>query len=107
MAGANDLGGTLINESISTAAGARFGQWMRPAELRRAIREAGRTPAERSTSYKIRHRFEAKEDDGDKAGALDRLSDSEAERFGSFNQMIHSSEFRFREKATPVLSQGE
>src|SRR5205085_5158803 len=44
-AGANDLGGTLINESISTSAGAQFGQLVPPAELRRMIREAGRRPA--------------------------------------------------------------
>ncbi|MCA9565649.1 MAG: 5-amino-6-(D-ribitylamino)uracil--L-tyrosine 4-hydroxyphenyl transferase CofH, partial [Myxococcales bacterium] len=37
--GVNDLGGTLINESISTAAGAQHGQLMRPAELRRVIRD--------------------------------------------------------------------
>ena len=34
-AGANDLGGTLINESISTSAGAQYGQLVGPAELRR------------------------------------------------------------------------
>src|SRR5256885_1355603 len=37
-AGANDLGGTLINESISTSAGATYGQLVGPAELRRWIR---------------------------------------------------------------------
>ena len=41
-AGANDLGGTLINESISTSAGAQYGQLVPPAELRRLIRDAGR-----------------------------------------------------------------
>lgn len=50
--GANDLGGTLMNESISTSAGARHGQLMPPARLRRAIREAGRVPAERDTTYR-------------------------------------------------------
>jgi 7,8-didemethyl-8-hydroxy-5-deazariboflavin synthase CofH subunit len=53
-AGANDLGGTLINESISTAAGATYGQLVPPRELRRWIREAGRVPAERTTLYEIR-----------------------------------------------------
>ena len=42
--GVNDLGGTLMNESISTAAGARHGQLMTPATLRRVIRDAGRAP---------------------------------------------------------------
>ena len=47
VAGANDLGGTLINESISTSAGAGYGQLVPPAELRRLVREAGRVPAQR------------------------------------------------------------
>jgi FO synthase subunit 2 len=55
--GANDLGGTLINESISTSAGAQYGQLVPPKELRRLIRDAGRTPAERSTTYKLRKVF--------------------------------------------------
>src|SRR5262249_39918338 len=52
-AGANDLGGTLINESISTSAGASYGQLVPPAELRRLIREAGRIPARRGTAYEL------------------------------------------------------
>src|SRR5262245_5193409 len=48
-AGANDLGGTLINESISTSAGAQYGQLVGPAELHRWIRNAGRVPAFRDT----------------------------------------------------------
>src|SRR5919106_4877285 len=52
-AGANDLGGTLINESISTSAGAQFGQLVGPGELCRIIRDAGRVPAERDTLYRI------------------------------------------------------
>ena len=43
-AGVNDLGGTLINESISTSAGAQYGQLMRPSEFRQIIRQAGRIP---------------------------------------------------------------
>ena len=49
-AGANDLGGTLINESISTSAGAPYGQLVPPAELRRLVRDAGRVPAQRDTA---------------------------------------------------------
>lgn len=51
--GANDFGGTLINESISTTAGAIHGQLMRPRELRALIRDVGRRPAQRSTTYEI------------------------------------------------------
>ena len=51
--GANDFGGTLMNESISTAAGAPHGQLQTPAALRRAIRDAGRVPFERSTCYGV------------------------------------------------------
>ena len=49
--GANDLGGTLQNESISTAAGATHGQWVKPPELERRIRLAGRAPRQRTTLY--------------------------------------------------------
>ena len=52
-AGANDVGGTLINESISTSAGAGYGQLVPPAELRRLIRDAGRVPAQRNTEYEL------------------------------------------------------
>jgi FO synthase len=50
-AGCNDLGGTLMNENISRAAGASHGQEMLPAELEAMIREAGRTPRRRTTLY--------------------------------------------------------
>jgi FO synthase len=50
-AGANDLGGTLMNESISRAAGASHGQEAPPEALEAAIRAAGRTPRQRSTLY--------------------------------------------------------
>ena len=50
-AGANDVGGTLMNESITRAAGAGFGQEMPPERLEAVIREAGRTPRQRTTRY--------------------------------------------------------
>ncbi len=56
--GANDLGGTLMNESISSSAGAKNGELMRPCELRTAIREAGFIPAQRDTLYRILRRFD-------------------------------------------------
>ena len=50
-AGANDLGGTLMNESISRAAGAAHGQEMPPERMEALIRGLGRTPAQRTTLY--------------------------------------------------------
>jgi FO synthase len=49
--GANDLGGTLMNESISRAAGASHGQEMPPERMEAAIRELGREPRQRTTLY--------------------------------------------------------
>jgi FO synthase len=50
-AGANDLGGTLMNESISRAAGASHGQELPPEAMEAAIRTVGRTPRQRTTLY--------------------------------------------------------
>ncbi len=50
-AGANDLGGTLMNESISRAAGASHGQEMPPERMEELIRALGRTPRQRTTLY--------------------------------------------------------
>ena len=50
-AGVNDLGGTLMNESISRAAGAEFGQEMPPERMEEMIRAAGRVPQQRTTLY--------------------------------------------------------
>jgi FO synthase len=52
-AGANDLGGTLMNESISRAAGAAHGQEMPPEGMEDAIGALGRTPRQRTTLYGI------------------------------------------------------
>ncbi|WP_172342679.1 5-amino-6-(D-ribitylamino)uracil--L-tyrosine 4-hydroxyphenyl transferase CofH [Novosphingobium sp. SG751A] len=49
--GANDLGGTLMNESISRAAGAAHGQEMPPEAMEALIRSIGRVPVQRSTAY--------------------------------------------------------
>jgi 7,8-didemethyl-8-hydroxy-5-deazariboflavin synthase CofH subunit len=92
--GANDVGGTLINESISTSAGASFGQLVGPAELCRLIRDAGRVPAERDTLYRRRRVY----GDGETpASPLDAVDDAEA-RFGSYRRLIASGEFRFRHR---------
>jgi FO synthase len=50
-AGANDLGGTLMNESISRAAGADHGQELPPERMEAAIRAIGRIPRQRTTLY--------------------------------------------------------
>ena len=50
-AGANDLGGTLMNESISRAAGASHGQEMPPERMEAAIRALGRPARQRTTLY--------------------------------------------------------
>lgn len=52
-AGCNDLGGTLMNESISRSSGAAHGQLATPPELEAAIRAMGRVPMRRSTTYDL------------------------------------------------------
>ena len=61
-AGANDFSGTLMEESISKAAGTTFGEFVSPEEFRRLIRSIGRIPAERTTTYKIRHLYDQQEE---------------------------------------------
>ncbi len=51
-AGVNDLGGTLMNESISRSAGAAFGQELPPERMEELIRSAGRVPRQRTTLYR-------------------------------------------------------
>jgi len=60
-AGANDFSGTLMEENISKAAGAAFGEYVSPQDFRRMIRSIGRVPAERTTTYKIRHLYDSNE----------------------------------------------
>lgn len=52
-AGANDFGGTLMNESISRSAGSAHGEWMKVGDFVNAIRDMGRIPARRATDYAI------------------------------------------------------
>ena len=54
--GCNDLGGTLMNENISRAAGAGHGQEMLAEDLEAMIRETGRTPRRRTTLYGVPQR---------------------------------------------------
>jgi len=58
MSGANDLGGTLMEESISRESGSQHGENLPAEDMRRLIRELGRTPVERATTYEILRRFE-------------------------------------------------
>jgi FO synthase len=58
LAGANDFGGTLMEESISRESGADHGENLPAEEIRRLVREMGRIPAERSTGYRILRAFE-------------------------------------------------
>jgi FO synthase subunit 2 len=93
IAGANDFGGTLINESISTSAGAGYGQLMKPAQFRGLIREMGRIPAERSTTYEKMKVFESEDHPPD---LLDAVENPE-ERFGSYHNLIALKAYRFRD----------
>jgi 5-amino-6-(D-ribitylamino)uracil---L-tyrosine 4-hydroxyphenyl transferase len=91
-AGVNDFGGTLINESISTAAGAQHGQLMKPKEIRQLIRSAGRTPAQRSTTYRTLKVFSDEKEDQESA-----LDSADASQFGSYHQLIKLDKFRYRD----------
>jgi 7,8-didemethyl-8-hydroxy-5-deazariboflavin synthase CofH subunit len=57
-AGANDFGGTLMEEHISRAAGANHGQYFPPEEFRRLTLEIGRIPAQRNTTYGLLKLFD-------------------------------------------------
>jgi FO synthase len=56
--GVNDLGGTLMEESISRLAGSQHGVRLEPSDLIAAAHRAGRPAAERTTLYEIRRRYE-------------------------------------------------
>jgi 7,8-didemethyl-8-hydroxy-5-deazariboflavin synthase CofH subunit len=58
LSGANDFGGTLMEESISRESGSQHGENTSAEEFRRLIRECGRVPVERSTTYGVIQRFE-------------------------------------------------
>ena len=103
-AGVNDMGGTLINESISTSAGAQYGQLVKPGEFRQLIRDAGRVPAERHTTYEIRRVF----DDGDDpVDPLDLVEGNPEERFGSYHRLIKMDSYRFQHPRHPVAPEAE
>jgi FO synthase subunit 2 len=108
-AGANDFGGTLINESISTTAGAIHGQLMRPRELRALIRDVGRRPAQRSTTYEMLRVLDGQEEPLDILDSVEVEEDS----FGSYQQLVKQQSFKFRDRfpaqkpKRPELSSGK
>ncbi|MFP8881914.1 MAG: 5-amino-6-(D-ribitylamino)uracil--L-tyrosine 4-hydroxyphenyl transferase CofH [Myxococcota bacterium] len=63
LSGANDFGGTLMEESISRESGSHFGENLPQEEIRQLIRDLGRTPVERSTKYDVLRRFDDPEQD--------------------------------------------
>ncbi|MBI5378164.1 MAG: 5-amino-6-(D-ribitylamino)uracil--L-tyrosine 4-hydroxyphenyl transferase CofH [Thaumarchaeota archaeon] len=87
--GANDFGGTLINESISTAAGAKYGQLLKPKQIRNFIRQIGRVPAQRTTLYNIIQTYESEKED-----VLDTVDD--ISQFGSYHELIKLDKYRFK-----------
>ena len=91
MWGANDFGGTLINESISTSAGSEYGQLLKPKEIRRMVREIGRIPAERNTQYKMLKKFETENEVED---GLDKITDYS--QFGSYAELIKINKFKYK-----------
>lgn len=88
MWGANDFGGTLINESISTSAGSKHGQLLRPKEIKRMAKEIGRVPAERNTEYKILRKFDSTDE-----VELDKVTDTQ---FGSYVELIKINKFNYK-----------
>ncbi len=99
--GVNDLGGTLMNESISTAAGASHGQLMTPATLRRVIRDAGRKPVQRDTAYGVVREF-GETPDQDPHEPLDAVVDADAV-FGSYDALTQDPRFHYEPRGLQVV----
>ncbi|HSA75685.1 MAG TPA: 5-amino-6-(D-ribitylamino)uracil--L-tyrosine 4-hydroxyphenyl transferase CofH [Candidatus Nitrosocosmicus sp.] len=90
--GVNDLGGCLINESISTSAGSQYGQFIKPIDMRRIIRASGRIPAQRTSKYDIIKEFGPVEESNEES-RLDRIDPA---IFGSYHRLIKLNEYRYR-----------
>jgi 5-amino-6-(D-ribitylamino)uracil---L-tyrosine 4-hydroxyphenyl transferase len=98
-AGANDFGGTLINESISTSAGTQYGQLMKPKQIHSIIRSSGRLPAQRSTTYKLIKVYGREEVEGES-----ELDKADPTKFGSYHALIKLDKFRYRGQGKTISS---
>jgi FO synthase subunit 2 len=65
--------------------------------MRRLIRDAGRIPAERTTTYGIRRTFHEEPAEPDRLDTIDAV---EAERFGSYHQLVKMEAYRFGDAPT-------
>jgi hypothetical protein len=81
-----------MNQSICTSAGAPHGQFLHPVEMRHSIRQAGRIPVQRSSTYATHPTFEHEPDEPEASWAPGR--------FGSYAELIASPEFRCRDRRT-------
>ena len=86
--GVNDMGGTLINESISTSAGAQHGQLTSPKVIKSLIREVDKFPVERDSIYN-------EINSSGRNYPLDLVENPEKE-FGSYFELVNSGSFRYR-----------
>lgn len=82
--GANDLGGTLINESISTSAGSGHGQMMLPSQMARLAAGAGRRAVQRDTRY------------GRVGARASALESADPASFGSYPELVRIEKYRYR-----------
>ena len=82
--GANDLGGTLINESISTSAGSGHGQMMLPSQMARLAAGAGRRAVQRDTRY------------GRVGARAPALESADPASFGSYPELVRIEKYRYR-----------
>ncbi len=101
-AGANDLGGTLMNESISTAAGSTHGQFASPSALHQWIHSLQRIPGERTMRYQVLRRFAPGEAS---SHPLDAISDGDS-RFGTYAELTQSGRFPFPQPPRRVVPPG-
>lgn len=89
--GVNDFGGTLLNESISTAAGASYGQIIKPKDIRSIIRSAGKVPVQRSTTYALLKVYD-KDQDNEPESLLDK---ADPIQFGSYHELIKLDKYKY------------
>ncbi len=91
QAGANDFGGTLMNESISTSAGAQHGQFLHPAEIR--VLDSRGWPESRCSARQPTRLCACLN-----KSRVEPEPSWDGDRFGSYATLIASPEFRFRDK---------